>query len=557
MICIRVVGLSLFLVLVTGSGVKRTASGLSKNETRTTQMDFISGSYNPAKKWETGLNRLAASPGSKYAQLVEDPERGIYQYWRTLGQLEIEAFEYIMNHRTVRRGTMVELLNENIPPARTVDGMPFTFARVAIWYQFVLHTHEIELLNGEKVESLDDFIHTHASVVRNERGIDLVQLSPFAWDNIVYPRLLRMGPRTFISAPWRGERAHNRTTLLKNPHDFTHIPYIIREYVHRNFFVSHDHRLSSYIQFDSRGELLSTVFEYYGAIAERVSLDAVVFEKFFHEGDYLRCDSIPQLASEWNALFNETNRPVFNSPYTVERVSFWCAEARIMSKENLALLESNMELQRRGSNGGAYWRLGKKTLEKSVFPALQETVFLPSTISYDDVLIAWNNRHSYQPAVFAFYSPRTMILTGYNRRHELPLGDEARIVGVSVTVPENLQRQILDDMIHDRSNVYPETAKSFVDSLLSYRSLERTVVDELAIINQRMIITDATSIVEKLRAYSSEFNHITPRHVFYFYKLLMGRFHDPEPLEEYGNFVRVSETFWRIHLLIPLYKQLG
>ena len=141
-------------------------------------------------------------------------------------------------------------------------------------------------------------------------------------------------------------------------------------------------------------ELLIEIFRYYASIRRFITLDWVVFERFFENGDHLRCDDIEQLSSEWNALFNATHPPIFNAPYTVDRVAFWCNDALGMTDNNLRVLRSFLKIKAHsGRSGHDHLILNATGMENTVFRALRETALIPSTISVDDVLIAWLNRY--------------------------------------------------------------------------------------------------------------------------------------------------------------------
>ena len=518
---IRVFFVSTILFSRITASVKRNVLGEAKSvRVSRGEMEFIQDSDVPASEWFSTINRMASTRGCKYAQLSSDS--AIAEELQTLGKFEVEAFEFMLNNSVISRENMVRDLNKHIPPSRTVDNKPLTTARVYTWYRFVLETTTLSLLNGEPVDSLEDFMRTNAAIVTNERGITYIQLSPFGWDNIVYPRLLRSVHRPAASAVWDVIK-HGRFPSVKNPHDFKHVPYIIRQFVHANFFNSTSHRLKMISQFDTAGELLATMVEYFTSIQAIITMDLSVFEKFFGKGDYLRCGNKTQLATEWNGLFNATNPPAFNTPYTVERVSFWCTDAEIISRNRLTLLRTYLELHEMGSGHPvSYVALNYTGLEVSVFDALRETFAIPERITTDDVLLAWENRHSYKPTLFATDTPRNFHLNTFSPEHDLPLGPNT--IDPFAHISPKLQQSILEDFANDRTDSFTHETESFVDFLKTCSSIHSKIAMELRTVNMRRILTDATEIVNKFQSQSpAEYQHISPLRVYYFYKLLIAR----------------------------------
>ena len=354
----------------------------------------------PTRDWERAINTLAGTHGPKY-RLIGGLDTRISNRLLNLGKLEVVAFEFITSNpnRTIFETAI--LLNEQISRLHTIDGEPIRADRISFWHSLI---HRISIRSGDK-ETLEQFLQTYVEIVGNDRGILYLNLSPRAWDQLVYPFLLQFIPR--VPPRFRYGSVH-RVEPARNPREFTHLPFTVREYVLDNFFGAENNsegamtdQVKHHIaKFDSSSKLLDEMLRYYHSIRALLVMDFNVFQRFFAGQEYLRCGSdeeIQRLADEWNTLFNQTNPPVLNSLYTVERVSFWCKDVLAWYHGEISDFQNAFKPSI-GSPVSSWERnthmsLASSMVTENLFNMLgHQQGIRASNINVDDVLLAWEQR---------------------------------------------------------------------------------------------------------------------------------------------------------------------
>ena len=555
-----IVFLLFFQAICVFGGTKRDwrgeekASNLGFGHVASNQTDVL-------EEWARGIDTLAGIAGPKFP-MIESLNKPIADLFYTLGKFEVAAFDLIVNYSNLTVDERTAILNEKISPSETVDGRSFHPIRVALWCGKILSGRFLPALEQteENTDSMiETFLRENIEILTNENGVMYLNLSPKAWDTLIYTSLIHSSfPRT----PTRLENRIGGPEIVspaKSPREFRHILFIIRAFVHSKFFKKgeilgiNERRIKQFVgYFDSKSDLVDVIVDYIDSIRTLFIMDMEVYESFYRlSGSRCKTDNMQRLADEWNSIFNETHPPLFNSLYTPERVSFWCTYVTKLFLGIERLVKRTLVYTVGGETKKMDWlQLDPSTGVLSEFLAsLSETTLIPRDITADDVIVAWQNRvesPSYDGAATptiissavgdgnsvndgASYTPPMIMPRAHARgvafdpNHKLPLGKK-RASPDFRSIPPHTRTRIAHEILKDRNYYNPVTgdAGSFANFLKSIRQMPRAIVQELHHVNLRRISTTAVEIVEKLKAFSpTEFSHITPEQVFWFYRVFL------------------------------------
>jgi len=385
--------------------LKRDSSGEIKGAVTTSD-----GGGNPMDEWARAIDILAGIPGPKYPLISSDLDEPIADQLLSLGKLEVAAFNLMTTHSNRSVNEMLTLLNEQMSPLETIDGSPFEIKRVAIWYSIIFgeKPHLFKQSETTAANTVQLFLHQNVEIRTNDRGVVYLDLSPTAWDLLVYRSLVRWIRRV----PPRFQPGSTRPIRpAKHPNDFRHIPFIVREYIHRVF--DKDDPLNFRLKYritrlDLSSELVDIMFDYYFAIRSLLVMDTAVFEKFFSEEESRRrCGSdegIQRLADEFNGLFDERNPPTFRLLYTAARVSFWCKNILGWFGGNISEFQKSFVIThgRRVFNGTMHTSMSissRLVIDNLLTMLRSDATVIPTHINADNVLLAWENRSSKESSV--------------------------------------------------------------------------------------------------------------------------------------------------------------
>jgi hypothetical protein len=380
-------------------------------EEKASNLEFghaASNKTNVMEEWARGIDKLAGIAGPKFP-LIETLNKPIADRFFTLGKCEVAAFDLIVNNSNLTNIEMTTILNEKISPSETVDGRFFHLYRVAVWREMILSGRFPPAL-GQTEENTDSmmetFLRENIEILTNENGVMYLNLSPKAWDILIYGSLIHWPfPRT----PTRLENGIGGPVMVspaKSPREFQHVPFIIKACVHRKFFKNgeirglNERRLKRFVAyFDSTSDLVDVILDYINSIRTLFVMDMEVYERFYKpQGSRCKTDNMQRLADEWNSIFNGTHPPLFNSLYTPERVSLWCDY-----HPNLVLESVVKRTTLVYTVGGETKKIDLLHLDPSsgflsdFLASLSETTFIPEDITADDVILAWQNRGKSPP----------------------------------------------------------------------------------------------------------------------------------------------------------------
>jgi len=482
--------------------------------------------------WPRIVDTLAGTRGPKYPLIVNLNESVAADCLYSLGKLEVAAFHLMINNPNLTVDEMTIILNENIGPSETINGKPFRHPRVRIWYMEILGEKRSGL--QQSGENTDSFLRQNVDILTNENGVMYLSLSPEAWDRFVYNSLIQLIVRT---PPRCQYDIRAIISPAKSPREFQHVPFIIRAFVHKLYLKGSvinpfkKNRFRDVIdQFDSTSEVLDVILDYYNSIRTLFVIDMDVYARF------VRCNksqNMQTVADEWNSVFNEAHPPLFNSLYTPERVSFWCEFVQKRLFDGSGKLFGRL-IRYKADGQMKEIEAIEFVSEEGTFDVLtwlSETTLIPAKITVDDVIFAWENRASLYEAPVIISPPvgqasqAPFNVAGFDSTHDLPLGKELSIPDFdSFAISPNRKRKILTHIfVGTHLNVY-EYERVYEEYFRKVRQLPPRIVHELQLVNARRISTTAVAIVDKFKAHSpSEYSHITPEQVWWFYRVFLQR----------------------------------